>query len=219
MPNNPFKKVFSSSRQGSGGPLPAKLVVGLGNPGEDYAESLHNVGFMCVNYFARQNGIRFDKAQAEARTGQGKISGVQVLVARPHTYMNRSGEAVNRLMKKFRLTPADLLVVYDDLDLPLGRLRIRAEGGPGGHNGMKSIIQETGSQDFPRLRIGIGRPIDTAGLREDKNADVITYLLSEFPPEVKKAINQVLPMVNEAISSVITDGVTTAMNRFNKNTD
>lgn len=194
---------------------PEKIIVGLGNPGEDYASSLHNVGFMCVNYFARKNRIGFDKKQAEARTGAGKVAGVQVLIARPHTYMNRSGEAVSRLMKKFRLTPADVLVVYDDLDLPLGRIRIRQDGGAGGHNGIKSIIQELGSQEFPRLRVGIGRPADTNGLREDKNADVITYLLSEFPPEVKTAINQVLPKVNDAIYAVITEGVTAAMNKFN----
>ena len=194
---------------------PKKIIIGLGNPGEDYASSLHNVGFMCVNYFARKNGIRFDKKQAEARTGSGKVAGIQILVARPHTYMNRSGEAVSRLVKKFRLNTEDVLVIYDDLDLPLGKIRIRQDGGPGGHNGIKSIIQELGSQDFPRLRVGIGRPMDTEGLHEDKNADVITYLLSEFPPEVKTAINQVLPKVNEAIFSIISEGITAAMNRFN----
>ena len=192
-----------------------KLIVGLGNPGEDYAGSLHNVGFMCVNYFARQHRIIFDKKQAEARTGSGKVAGVQVLVARPQTFMNHSGLAVSRLVKKFKIGLDDLLVVYDDLDLPLGKLRIRQDGSDGGHNGIKSIIQELDSQDFPRLRVGIGRPVSTDGLPEDKNADVITYLLSELPLEVKKAINQVLPRVNEAIFSIITEGVTAAMNKFN----
>jgi peptidyl-tRNA hydrolase, PTH1 family len=197
------------------GDKPDKLVVGLGNPGEEYANSLHNVGFMCVNYFARKNGIRFDKAQADARTGMGKVAGFQVLVARPHTYMNKSGLSVARLVNKFKIPLEDLLIVYDDLDLPLGKIRIRPDGSPGGHNGMKSIVQELGSEDFPRLRVGISRPISTEGLPEDKNADIITYLLSESSPEVKNAINQVLPRVSEAIYSIISDGVTGAMNKYN----
>src|SRR3990172_4437665 len=157
---------------------PKKIIVGLGNPGEDYASSLHNVGFMCINYFARKNGIRFDKKQSEARTGSGKVAGVEILVARPHTYMNRSGQAVSHLVKKFKVELDDLLVVYDDLDLPLGKIRIRQGGSSGGNKGIESIIQELGSQDFARLRVGIGRPISTDGLLEDRNADVITYLLS-----------------------------------------
>jgi len=192
-----------------------KLIVGLGNPGEDYANSLHNMGFMCVNYFARQHRIQFDKKQADARTGAGKVSGVNVVLARPHTYMNRSGQAVNKLAKKFKVKPADILVVYDDMDLPLGKIRIRNEGSAGGHNGIKSIIQELGTQEFPRVRVGVGRPISTDGMKEDKGADVITFLLSELPPEVKIAINQVLPRVNEAMEYIITEGVTAAMNKFN----
>ena len=194
---------------------PKKIIVGLGNPGQDYASSLHNVGFMCVNYFARKNSIRFDKVQAEARTGSGKVAGMVVLVARPHTYMNQSGLAVSRLVKKFKVGLEDLLVVYDDLDLPLGKLRIRQNGSSGGHKGVESIIQELGSRDFPRLRVGIGRPISTEGLIEERDADVVTYLLSESPLEVKKAINQVLPMVNEAIFCIINEGVTVAMNKYN----
>ncbi|MBI2850767.1 MAG: aminoacyl-tRNA hydrolase [Chloroflexi bacterium] len=189
-------------------------MVGLGNPGDEYAKSLHNMGFMCVSYFARKNGIRFDKKQANARTGMGRVGGVEVLVARPQTYMNRSGEAVKRLMQKFHVSIEDLLVIYDDLDLPLGKIRIRADGSAGGHNGIKSIIQELGSQDFPRLRVGIGRPV-TNGQPEEKRADVIDFLLSESSPEVKKAVDEVLPRVNEAILCIITEGVTAAMNRFN----
>ena len=194
---------------------PKKIIVGLGNPGQDYASSLHNVGFMCVNYFARKNGIRFDKAQAEARTGSGKVAGVNVLVARPHTYMNQSGQSVSRLMKKFKVGLEDLLVVYDDLDLPMGKIRIRQDGSSGGHKGVESIIRELGSQDFPRLRVGISRPISTDGLPEERDADVVTYLLSESPPEVKKAINQILPMVNEAIFCIISEGIMAAMNKYN----
>jgi len=196
-------------------PEDLKLVVGLGNPGRDYVNSLHNVGFMCVNYFARKHSIRFNKEQAKSRTGLGMLDNTEIMVVRPHTYMNRSGQAVSQLVKKFNVKLDDLLVVHDDLDLPLGKIRIRKSGSPAGHKGVESIIQQLGSQDFPRLRVGIGRPISTEGLAEDRNADVITYLLSELPLEVKKAINQILPMVNEAIRCIITEGVTAAMNKYN----
>ena len=187
----------------------------MGNPGDEYAHSLHNVGFMCVSYFARQNGIRLDKKQGEARTGAGRVGGVEVLVARPQTYMNRSGESVRRLMQKFHVPIEDLLVIYDDLDLPLGKIRIRPEGSSGGHNGMKSIIENLGSQNFARLRVGIGRP-ETDGERGyEKRSGVIGFLLSGSSPEVKKAIDDVLPRVNDAIICIITEGITAAMNRFN----
>jgi len=192
-----------------------KLIVGLGNPGPDYASSLHNIGFMCVNYFARQHSIRFDKKQAQARIGLGKVADNEVVVARPHTYMNQSGQAVSRLVKKYKVRLDDLLVIYDDLDLPLGKIRIRPGGSSAGHKGIESIIQELGSEDFPRLRVGIGRPISTEGLPEDRNADIITYLLSKLPTQVKRAINQILPRVNEAIHCVLTEGVTAAMNKYN----
>ncbi len=192
-----------------------KLIVGLGNPGRGYANSLHNVGFMCVNYFARKNKIRFDREQGKARIGRGEVAGVKVVVARPHTYMNRSGESVIRLVKKYKVKLDDLLVVYDDMDLPLGKIRIRTGGSSGGHKGAESIIAELGSQDFSRLRVGIGRPIATEGLPEDTNADIVTYLLSELPPEEKKAINHVLPRVGEAIRCIITEDLTAAMNKYN----
>ena len=192
-----------------------KLIVGLGNPGRGYANSLHNLGFMCVNHFARTHSIWFDKKQAKARTGSGEVAGIKVVVARPHTYMNQSGQAVSRLVKKYKVRLDDLLVIYDDLDLPLGKIRIRPGGSSAGHKGIESIIQELGSEDFPRLRVGIGRPISTEGLPEDRNADIITYLLSKLPTQVKRAINQILPRVNEAIHCVLTEGVTAAMNKYN----
>jgi peptidyl-tRNA hydrolase, PTH1 family len=191
-----------------------KLIIGLGNPGDEYAKSLHNVGFMCVSYFARQNGIRFDKKQANARTGMGRVGGVDVLLARPQTYMNRSGESVRRLLQKFHVRLDDMLVIYDDLDLPLGKMRLRPEGSSGGHNGMKSIIAELGSKGFPRLRVGIGRP-EVEEQAAGKRAEVIGFLLSESSPEVKKAIDEVLPRVSDAITCWVAEGVTAAMNKYN----
>jgi PTH1 family peptidyl-tRNA hydrolase len=192
-----------------------KLIVGLGNPGKGYASSLHNVGFMCINYFAHKHKIRFDRVQGKARIGRGEIAGTEVVVARPQTYMNRSGESVIRLVKKYKVKIDDLLVIYDDLDLPLGKVRIRAGGSSGGHKGVNSIISALDSQEFARLRVGIGRPIATEGLPEDTKADIITYLLSNLPAEEKKAINQILPRVSEAILCIITEDLTTAMNKYN----
>jgi len=142
-----------------------KLVVGLGNPGRGYANNRHNLGFMCVNHFARMHNIWFDKKQGKARIGSGKIADNEVVIARPQTYMNQSGEAVSQLVKKFKIGLDDLLVIHDDLDLPLGKLRLRPGGSSGGHKGIESIITKLGSQDFPRLRVGIGRPV-----REDGRA-------------------------------------------------
>jgi len=192
-----------------------KLIVGLGNPGRKYADSIHNLGFMCVAHFARSNNIRFDKKRGKARIGLGKVAGVEVVVARPHTYMNRSGEAVSRLVRIFNISLDNLLVVYDELDLPLGKIRIRQGGSSAGHKGVESIISELGSQDFPRLRVGIGRPTVSSFTGEVIEEDIINYLLNKFSHEEKKALTKVLPVVNEAILCVITEGLTTAMNKYN----
>ena len=192
-----------------------QLIVGLGNPGRGYASSLHNLGFMCVNHFARTNHIWFDKKQGKARIGSGKVAGNEVVVARPQTYMNRSGEAVSQLVKKFNISLDDLIVIHDDLDIPLGKIRIRPGGGSAGHKGVESIITELDSHDFPRIRVGIGRPISTTSSTEITDADMITYLLSDLPPEVKRTITQVIPIVSEAILCVLTEGPTAAMNKYN----
>jgi len=185
-----------------------KLIVGLGNPGQGYSNSPHNLGFMCVNHFARTHSIRFDRKQGKARTGSSEVAGNKVLVARPQTYMNRSGQAVSRLVRKFNISLDNLLVIHDDLDLPLGKIRIRPGGGAAGHKGIKSIITELGSQDFPRIRVGIGRPVIT-------DADITTYLLSDLPPEEKRIITRIRPMVSEAILCLLTEGLTAAMNKYN----
>ena len=192
-----------------------KLIVGLGNPGRGFASSLHNMGFMCLGHFARTHSIYFKHKQANARVGIGEVVGNEVVVARPHTYMNRSGQAVSKLVKKYRVGHEDLVVIHDDLDIPLGKIRIRSDGSSAGHKGVESIISELGSQDFQRIRVGIGRPIVIAGLTEVTDADIITYLLSDLPGEEKQAINHVLPVVSEAILCIITDGLTAAMNKYN----
>lgn len=188
-----------------------KLIVGLGNPGRAYVHNRHNTGFMCLNHFAKTQGIRFDKKQGQARTGSGEIAGSEVVLAKPHTYMNRSGQSVSLLAQKFGISLDDLLVIHDDLDLPTGKIRIRQGGSSGGHKGVDSIIAELGSQDFLRLKIGIGRPV-TTGICE---ADIIAYVLSDFTPEEKQVITQAMPRVSEAILYLLGEGLTAAMNKYN----
>ena len=192
-----------------------KLIVGLGNPGRSYANNRHNIGFMCVNHFARTQGIRFDRKQGQARIGSGEIAGSQVVLAKPQTYMNSSGESVSRLVKRFKVTPGDLLVIHDDLDLPPGKIRIRSGGSSGGHKGINSIISCLGTKEFSRLRVGIGRPLALVGSTEMCEADIIAYVLSDFYPDEKQVITQVIPRVSEAILCVLTESLVVAMNKYN----
>ena len=187
-----------------------KLIVGLGNPGRAYANNRHNIGFIGLNHFARTQGIRFDKKQGRARIGTGEVAGGEVILARPQTYMNRSGQSVSQLVGKFNISLNDLLVIHDDLDLPLGRIRIRQGGGSGGHKGVESIISCLESQDFLRLRVGIGRPAT-----EINEADIITYVLSDFPPDEKQVMAQVIPRVSEAVLCLLAEGLVAAMNKYN----
>ena len=192
-----------------------KLIVGLGNPGRNYAHNRHNAGFICLNYFARMQAIRFDKKQSRARTGLGAVAGNKVVVAKPQTHMNLSGQSVSRLVKKFDINLDNLLVVHDDLDLPLGKIRIRQGGGSGGHKGVNSIITELGSRDFIRIRVGIGRPTTSEGSTEVSEDDIIAYVLSDFTAEEKQTITKVIPGVSEAVYCLLTEGLTAAMNKYN----
>ncbi|MBA7621517.1 Peptidyl-tRNA hydrolase [subsurface metagenome] len=192
-----------------------KLIVGLGNPGRAYAHNRHNVGFICLNHFARRQGIKFDKKRGKARIGIGEVANNKIVIAKPQTYMNLSGQSVSRLVKKLNINLNDLLIIYDDLDLPPGKIRIRQGGSSGGHKGIDSIISSLGSQDFSRLRIGIGRPTTTEGSDQISEADIIAYVLSDFTPEEKQAITQVIPRVSEAIYCLLTEGLTSAMNKYN----
>ncbi len=191
-----------------------KLIVGLGNPGRGYANNRHNVGFVCLNHFAKTQGIRFDRKQGKARIGIGKVAGSKVVLARPQTYMNLSGQSVSRLIKKFNINLNDLLVIHDDLDLPLGKIRIRHGSSSGGHKGIDSIISSLGNQDFSRLRVGIGRPT-TEDFAETSEADIVAYVLSNFTSEEKQIVVQVIPRVSEAIYCLLSQGLAVAMNKYN----
>lgn len=190
-----------------------KLIVGLGNPGRLYANNRHNIGFICLNHFAKTQGMRFDKKQGRARIGIGEVAESKVVLSKPQTYMNLSGQSVSLLVRKFNINFNNLLVIHDDLDLSLGKIRIRQGGGSGGHKGVESIISCLGSQDFLRLRVGIGRP--ATPFTEISEADIIAYVLSDFTPNEKQVFTQVIPRVSEAILCLLTEGIAVAMSKYN----
>jgi PTH1 family peptidyl-tRNA hydrolase len=192
--------------------LSMKLIVGLGNPGKEYSANRHNVGFHCLNYLAKANHISFDKKQGKARIGAGVIAANEVVLAKPQTYMNLSGQAVAPLMQRYYLALDDLMVIHDDMDLPLGKIRIRKASSAGGHNGAKSIIASLGSQDFVRIRVGIGRP-ELPG--ESKGRDVVDYVLGDFDRDEMKLLENTIPRVAEAVVCLLTEGLEAAMNKFN----
>jgi PTH1 family peptidyl-tRNA hydrolase len=189
------------------GPPPAKLIVGLGNPGAEYAHHRHNAGFHCLDRLAKAHGLRFTRRRFQASLAFGTIAGVDVALAKPLTFMNLSGRAVGRLVRGWSLAPSDMLVIYDDLDLPLGRIRLRKNGSAGGHRGMQSIIDALDTRDFPRLRIGIGRPSD---------GDEIEYVLSNFDADEQEVMETAYERATAAIECFLREGIAEAMNRFNR---
>ncbi|HEY49021.1 MAG TPA: aminoacyl-tRNA hydrolase [Dehalococcoidia bacterium] len=197
-----------------------KLIIGLGNPGKLYLNNRHNVGFRCLEYFARRHGISLNQRRARSQFGVGEVSGIKVVLAKPRTFMNLSGEAVEALMRRYRISTKNLhniIVIYDDLDLPLGRIRIRERGGSGGHKGLQSIIAHLGSQDFPRLRVGIAPLEDEARQRraQPDREDTVKYVLNDFTAVEKAVLRRVYPDVADAIYCSITESITSAMNRYN----
>ncbi len=189
------------------------LIAGLGNPGADYSHNRHNVGYWCVNRLARLHGIKI-KAKTLATLGEGEIRGVPAVLVKPRTYMNKSGEAIGPALRRWSIDPTHLIVVYDELDLPAGRVRIKAGGGSGGHNGIKSIIAAAGSQEFARIRVGIGRPhVDGEPTWEPEH--VADYVLSNPSPEMVKTLQDAARRATQAVELIITDGVKAAMNEHN----
>ena len=184
------------------------LIVGLGNPGEQYVKNRHNVGFQSVTHLAERHGLRFGEKQHKARLASGTIRGQRVVLAKPFTFMNDSGHSVAALARWYKLDPAtELLVVYDDLDLPFETIRLRPNGSAGGQNGVRSIIAQLGTQTFPRLRVGIGRPTDRQDPRD--------YVLNNWSREQSPKLPALYDRVADAVETVLTDGLVLAMTRFN----
>ena len=184
-----------------------KIIVGLGNPGAEYTGTRHNVGFELVDAFAAAHGIKLDQTLFRARIGRGVIAGQRVLLARPQTYMNESGVSVRQIIQKEEVPLENLLVVCDDIHLPVGTIRLRAKGSSGGQNGLKSIANQLATQEWARLRIGVGEP--PPGLQ-------VEWVLSRFNGSDRAVINDTLITALGAAEIFLTDGIETAMNRFNK---
>ncbi len=184
------------------------LVAGLGNPGKEYEKTRHNAGFLFLDFVSDIYGIPIDQVECQALTGRGKISGEDVLLAKPLTYMNRSGSAVRQLVSKYSVSPERLIVVYDDVDLDPGVIRIRPKGGSGGHRGVQSIISSLKRNDFGRIRIGIGRPTG-------RSKSVTDYVLEEFSEDEFAVFIMTAHRAAQALSIIISEGYDAAMSRFN----
>jgi len=185
-----------------------KLIVGLGNPGSGYARSRHNVGFRCVDRLAHDHGLAFTRKKPDYQMAEGEVAGEKVLLMKPRTFMNESGRAVGPVAHFYHLALGDVMVVYDDLDLPLGKLRIRPGGSSAGHRGVQSIIGALGGDAFPRLRVGVGRP-------EASGRDAVGHVLGDFNAAEEKVMAEAVARASEALLTVIRDGLDAAMNRFN----
>jgi len=189
-----------------------KLIVGLGNPGIEYEFTPHNLGFRAVDRIAEQCGVEVRNRQCRALTARAEIAGVPVLLAKPETFMNLSGLSVRELVDEYQADPVkDLLVIYDELDLPLGSIRVRKQGSAAGHNGMKSILEALGSQEVQRIRLGVA-PDHEVG-------DGARYVLGAFRKPQYPLIDEVLDTAAKAVRKILTDGVDAAMNEFNRRPD
>lgn len=186
----------------------AWLIVGLGNPGREYEKTRHNCGFRAIDVLAQKLGCKIDKAKFQGLYGQTNYNGIKLLLLKPLTYMNLSGRSVLQLSAYFHVPPQRIIVLFDDISLPPGRLRVRADGSAGGHNGIKSIISEVGSQDFPRVKIGVGA-------KAHPEQDLADWVLSTFSASEEKALFSALERAADAALCIIDHGVPEAANRYN----
>lgn len=183
------------------------VLVGLGNPGAEYAMTRHNIGFLFLDYLADRHGFVFKGSKWQADIAKGTLNGQPILFCKPLTYMNRSGQAVGQVVRFHDVAPAAVVVVHDDLDLPFGRIKLVANRGAGGHNGIKSLIDHLGTKDFPRLRLGVGRPPGEATASD--------YVLGRFTSDELRELPSLFARVEEAVERIMTDGVLAAMNAVN----
>lgn len=183
------------------------VIVGLGNPGNKYENTRHNVGFRTIDTLAEKYGIKVDRLKHKALAGEGNIKGVRVVLVKPQTFMNLSGESVRDITEWYKLAMDNLIVIYDDADLPAGTIRIRPNGSSGTHNGMKSVIYQLQSDGFPRIRIGIGKA--------PEGWDLADYVLSRYTGEDAGIIRQCIERAADAAAAIVTDGVAAAMNTYN----
>ena len=181
------------------------LIVGLGNPGIQYENTRHNIGFKVIDNISKEYNIEINRQKFKGVYGEGFINGEKVILLKPTTYMNLSGESIREVVDFYKLTCEDIVVIYDDISLDVGRLRIREKGSAGGHNGIKSIIAHLGTDVFPRIKVGVGQP----------NIDLVNYVLGKFTDEEMEVLSESIDASTKAVSEIIKDDVNTAMNKFN----
>ena len=186
-----------------------RLIIGLGNPGEQYEKTRHNAGFMVIDAIADTFSIPIAKKKFDAEFGRGSIEGVEAVLAKPQAFMNRSGPPVQKLAAYFKISIQDILVIHDDIDLNLGKIKIKEKGGGGGHNGIKSLINALNGGSFSRLRIGIGRP--------GEHTEVIDHVLGRFTLGESEVMKRTISKAKEAIVTILCNGIKEGMNRFNVN--
>ena len=183
------------------------LIIGLGNPENEYANTRHNMGFDTVNKLAKQYRIEINKHKFKGMYGSGMIENEKVILLKPQTYMNLSGESVIEAIQFYKIDLENIIVIYDDMDVEPGKIKIRKKGGAGSHNGMKSIVNHLKSENFPRIRIGIGTPKD--------KSDSIYYVIGPIPKEEQEILDQATTKAKDAISEILKSGIDVAMNQFN----
>lgn len=183
------------------------IIIGLGNPEKDYSNTRHNMGFQVINKLAKQYEIEVTKSKFKGLYGNGVIEGEKVILLKPQTFMNLSGESVKEILQFYKIEIEQIILIYDDIDIEPGVIKIRKTGGPGTHNGMKSVVHETNTQNFKRVRVGIGMP-------EDKE-DLIEYVIGAIPEEDKEPLEKGTELAKEAVVEIIKNGIDIAMNKFN----
>ena len=184
-----------------------KLIVGLGNPGKEYIHTRHNVGFFCIEHLANKWGIKVSSRGKTSVLREGKFAENDVVLIKPRNFVNRSGIAIVQALNRFKASPCDLLILYDDMDLSLGTIRLRTRGGSGGHNGIESVIDALGTRNFSRLRVGIGRPC--------QGIDPVEYVLGTFSMPDLECVNNVVLRVGDVVECLLKEGISNAMNKFN----
>jgi PTH1 family peptidyl-tRNA hydrolase len=184
------------------------VIVGLGNPGDRYAGTKHNIGFITIDYLAEQCGIKMNKTKHKAILGEGTIGGEKVLLVKPQTFMNLSGQSVMDIVNFYKVPSQNLIVIYDDIDLPVGKVRIRPSGSSGTHNGMRNIIYLINNQEFPRIRIGVGKQPDYM--------DLADYVMTKFNGEERPLMEEAVKRSAMAVEEIVKSGINIAMNKYNK---
>lgn len=184
-----------------------KLIAGLGNPGRDYAGTRHNIGFGVITRISDKYNIALNSKEHKALCGKGFIGGEKVILAQPQTFMNLSGESIRSIADYYKIDSEDIIIAYDDIDLEVGQLRVRRKGSAGGHNGIKNIIALLGTNEFPRVKVGVGA--------KPEGGDLVRHVLGRFSKEEEKVVGQVLDLAVEAVEDIVSNGVESAMNNYN----